>query len=108
MSPFIPPCPDITCVYLPLGCHHPGKPEVTELDDPSSGDQDVLRLYITVDDLRRDTLVELETNEVKSCTMTEKCLLSSAFSLLKVAATAFTFKILLRNLYAKQEFSHSK
>ena len=29
---------------------------------------------------QRETLVELETNEVKSCTMTEKCLLSSAFS----------------------------
>ena len=41
-------------VYLALPGHYPGKPKVTEFDDPELGDQNILRLDISVNDLQSE------------------------------------------------------
>ena len=41
-------------VYLALSGHYPGKPKVTEFDDPELGDQNILRLDISVNDLQSE------------------------------------------------------
>ena len=49
----VPPGGHIVRIDLSLARHHPGKPEITELDDPELGDQNVLRLDVSVNDLPR-------------------------------------------------------
>ena len=47
----VPPGGHVVSVYLPLGRHHPSKPEVTKFDNPELRHQNVLRLDISVYDL---------------------------------------------------------